>query len=175
MAKTTKVHFTMFPFHIGGINMKKNLNEKIKKDFMKEVINEIMLVDERANRLIKYIINRIGITKFLEDPRIESFIMTANEDDIDYDALVNIVMELKGYNAKPLDYIGYDNKQRADTYSKEEISRLFPEFKEFFYSLDIQEKPLICDDGFGIMIEDDYYKIYNVDKKRKFEPIYIVR
>lgn len=175
MTKTTKVHFTMFPFHIGGINMKKNLNEKIKKDFMKEVINEIMLVDERANMLIKYIINHIGITKFLEDPRIESFIMTANEDDIDYDALVNIVMELKGYNAKPLDYIGYDNKQRADTYSKEEISRLFPEFKEFFYSLDIQEKPLICDDGFGIMIEDDYYKIYNVDKKRKFEPIYIIR
>ena len=38
MTKTTKVHFTMFPFHIGGINMKKNLNEKIKKDFMKEVI-----------------------------------------------------------------------------------------------------------------------------------------
>ena len=152
-----------------------NKELEAKRDFMKDNINEVMLVDTRAKRLLTYILNKLGLSKTLDDPRIEAFVMSLNEEDEpDYDILTDIVMELKGYNVKPIEYLS-NKKDRI--FTKDEVIKVFPYLAKFINQLNDYKckSSFLCGDGFRIELDGEYYKISNYDKRRMFIPIYVIR
>ena len=149
--------------------MYKNLDAK--RDFMEENINEIMLVDSRAKRLLSYIIKHLGLGTTLNDKRIELFVMSlAENDEPDYDILTDIVMDIKGLNVKPLDYLT-NRKERI--FSKDEVVKIIPSLSEYFHQIPIRTN-YTCGD-FMIKIEGDYFKIFDPRDRRLFDPIFVRR
>ena len=150
--------------------MYKNLDAK--RDFMEENINEIMLVDTRAKRLLSYIIKYLGLSTTLNDKRIELFVMSlAENDEPDYDILTDIVMDIKGLNVKPLDYLT-NRKERI--FTKDEVVKIIPSLSEYFNQIPIRSN-YICGGEFMIKIEGDYFKIFDSRDRRLFDPIYVRR
>ena len=150
--------------------MYKNLDAK--RDFMEENINEIMLIDTRAKRLLSYIIKHLGLGTTLNDKRIELFVMSlAENDEPDYDILTDIVMDIKGLNVKPLDYLT-NRKERI--FTKDEVVKIIPSLSEYFHQIPIRSN-YTCGDGFMIKIEGDYFKIFDSRDRRLFDPIFVRR
>ena len=146
-------------------------NSDAKRDFMEENINEIMLVDTRAKRLLSYIIKHLGLGTTLNDKRIELFVMSLTEnDEPDYDILTDIVMDIKGLNVKPLDYLT-NRKERI--FTKDEVVKIIPSLSEYFYQIPIRTK-YTCGE-FMIKIEGDYFKIFDSRDRRLFDPIFVRR
>ena len=151
--------------------MNKKLQEEARIDFMLENINEILLVDPRAKRLLMFIIRNLGLRKALKDPRLEAFVMSLEGDEPDYDILTEMIMDIKGYKVKPLDYL---NNAKDKTFNKEEIMSVCPALKKYFNCINAGQS-FVLGGGFVMVIDGNYYKIYNTKKDRMFDPIYIRR
>lgn len=150
------------------------LNESLAGiDFVKDCLNEIMLIDARACRLVSFIIKSCG-EEALQDQRIRDFI-DSYDIEPEYSILVEWVMQLKGLKKSPLDDLieCSDNKE----FGINEIKTIIPNIDEIVNKIIRTNIPVIHGGMFINLTNEIPQRIMIKDtlKNRNHEAVFVIR